>query len=361
MWIGVDNVNINESVGIIYDAFFYCVTYFNRKTLIADPVINIDEHIQLFHYDSLRATTRVPDPPNCLFPLFYYDGRRCCPMTAYFDKYFDYFNDTVDSFYSNLLDKSKFKKFIMMYYFGNDFDDKGLQKLCLCEGETVLKAATILSKKVDITYYTDLFYHFSKLVDIAIEFLRQLTPFIQTYHSKHKAETVETLQKFMVNDIQLLVKKRRLKSDDSHEVQLEKQVYSVCHLNQYIVADFCIDKKYIFILGVDWPRVFSLALNQPHVTMQSVMTALGHPVKVEIVNELRKRDLTISQLARRLHLARTSISRYVQDLLNELVIVRSRKSGPEIYYTLNSTYLRYAKATLDEFLDQAILDSDKAL
>ena len=188
-------------------------------------------------------------------------------------------------------------------------------------------------------------------IDAAIEYFKQLIPFIQTYRSRRKTEALDTLQKFMVNDIQLLVKKRRLKSDDSHEVQLEKQVYSVCHLNQYIVADFCIDKKYIFILG----------LNQPHVTMQSVMTALGHPVKVEIVNELRKRDLTISQLARRLHLARTSISRYVQDLLNELVIVRSRKSGPEIYYTLNSTYLRYAKATFDEFLDQAILDSDKAL
>lgn len=198
-------------------------------------------------------------------------------------------------------------------------------------------------------------------IDAAIEYFKQLIPFIQTYRSRRKTEALDTLQKFMVDDIQLLVKKRRLKSDDSHEVQLEKQVYSVCHLNQYIVADFCIDKKYIFILGVDWPRVFSLALNQPHVTMQSVMTALGHPVKVEIVNELRKRDLTISQLARRLHLARTSISRYVQDLLNELVIVRSRKSGPEIYYTLNSTYLRYAKATFDEFLDQAILDSDKAL
>lgn len=361
MWIGVDNVNINESVGIIYDAFFYCVTYFNRKTLIADPVINIDEHIRLFHYDSLRATTRVPDPPNCLFPLFYYDGRRCCPMTAYFDKYFDYFNDTVDSFYSNLLDKSKFKKFIMMYYFGNDFDDKGLQKLCLCEGETVLKAATILSKKVDITYYTDLFYHFSKLVDIAIEFLRQLTPFIQTYHSKHKAETVETLQKFIAVDNERLVRKSLIKGDEGDIITLENQLYTVCYLNQYIVATFCNVKKYIFILGIDWPILISQALDYHHVTMQSIMNSLGHSTKVEIVNELRKRDLTVSQLSRILHLARTSISRYIVDLLDELVIVKSRKSGPEIYYHLNATYLRYAKDTFNQFLDQAILDADKLL
>ena len=185
MWIGVDNVNINETVGVIRDAIFYCSAYFKRKTVLSDPPINIDENVQLFHYDSLRTIPQVPDPPDCLFPLFYYNGRRCCPMTAYFDKYFDYFNGTVKSFYSKLHNKLRFKKFIMMYYFSNDFDDKGLQKLCLCEGETVLKAATILSKKVDITNYTDLFYHFSKLVDTTIEFLRQLIPFIQTYHSKH--------------------------------------------------------------------------------------------------------------------------------------------------------------------------------
>ena len=198
-------------------------------------------------------------------------------------------------------------------------------------------------------------------IDAAIEYFKQLIPFIQTYRSRRKTEALDTLQKFMVNDIQLLVKKRRLKSDDSHEVQLEKQVYSVCHLNQYIVADFCIDKKYIFILGIDWSMMISKALTYTHVTMQSIMNSLGHPTKVEIVNELRKKDMTISQLARALHLARTSISRYVEDLLDELVIIKSRKSGSEIYYRLNSTYLRYAKNTFDLFLDQSILDADKLL
>ena len=355
-------MNINETVGIIYDTIFYGVAYFNRKSLAMHPdLIGTDERTRFFHYNNLRSTTHVPDPPDCLLPLFYYNNHRCSVLTAYFHKYFNYFSDTLADFYSMLRDKSRFKKFVMDYYFHDTFNEKELQKLCLSEGQTVLRAAEILSQIIEIKYHSALFYHFNEMVDTAVEFLTQLIPFIQTYRSRRKTEALDTLQKFMVDDIQLLVKKRRLKLDDSHEVQLEKQVYSVCHINQYIVADFCIGNKYIFVLGVDWSKVFSHALNPPHVTMQSVMTALGHPVKVEIVNELRKRDLTISQLARRLHLARTSISRYVQDLLNELVIVRSRKSGPEIYYTLNSTYLRYAKATFDEFLDHAILDSDKAL
>ena len=167
----------------------------------------------------------------------------------------------------------------MDYYFHDTFNEKELQKLCLSEGQTVLRAAEILSQIIEIKYHSALFYHFNEMVDTAVEFLTQLIPFIQTYRSRRKTEALDTLQKFMVDDIQLLVKKRRLKLDDSHEVQLEKQVYSVCHINQYIVADFCIGNKYIFVLGVDWSKVFSHALNPPHVTMQSVMTALGHPVK----------------------------------------------------------------------------------
>lgn len=95
--------------------------------------------------------------------------------------------------------------------------------------------------------------------------------------------------------------------------------------------------------------------------MQSIMASMGHSVKIEIINELRKKELTVSQLARHLQLARTSITRYIQDLLDELVITKARKSGPEIYYRLNSIYLRYAKDTIDRYLDEAILDADKLL
>ena len=354
-------MNINESVGVIHDAIFYTIAYFNRKTLAADPAINIDEHIQLCHYDRLRTTVRVPDPPDRLFPLFYYNGRRSCVMTAYFNKNFDYFNDTVDDFYFKLLDKSKFKKFAMNYYFRTEFNDRELQKLCLSDGETVLKAATILSEIVDIKYYTDFFYHFSDLIDAAIEFFTNLLPFIQAYHSHHKTETAEILDRFISVDNQRLVRKSLIKDDEDDNINLENQVYTVCYLNQYIVASYCTNHKYIFILGSDWPVLISQALDYHHVSMQSIMNSLGHSTKVEIVNELRKKDMTISQLARALQLARTSISRYVEDLLDELVIVKSRKSGPEIYYRLNVTYLRYAKDTFNQFLDQVILDADKLL
>ena len=170
---------------------------------------------------------------------------------------------------------------------------------------------------------------------------------------------MNTLQKFIAVDNQPLVRKSLIKGNKADSIKLEDQTYTVCYLNQYIITYYCPNIKYIFVLGIDWHMLISQLLDYHHVTMQSIMSSLGHPTKVEIVNELRKGDMTISQLARALSLARTSISRYIVDLLDELVIIKARKSGPEIYYHLNSTYLRYAKDTFIQFLDQAILDADK--
>lgn len=360
-WSG-SAVYINESVGIIRDAIFYGITFFNRKSLAMHPAsINIDERLRLFHYNNLRSTTHVPDPPDCLRPFFYYNNVRCSVLTAYFDKYFNYFNDTIEDFLTMLQDKSRFKKFVMDYYFHNNFNDKELQRLCLSQGETVIKAAEILSPIIEIKYHSNLFYHFNEMVDTAIEFLTQLIPFIRTYHFKRKAETAETLEKFMLLENQRLARKILFKNVENCAVNFENQVYTVCYINPYIIARFCIDGRHIFILGIDWSMMICKPLDYTHVTMQSIMNSLGHPTKVEIVNLLRKKDMTISQLARAMQLARTSISRYVQDLLDELIIVKSHKLGPEIYYRLNSTYLRYAKNTFDQFLDEAIIDADKLL
>lgn len=363
MWIGGENMKINESVGIIFDAFFYSVAFFNKKALGQyDAPYNMSDQTRLSHYNSFRSTAHVPDPPESLFPLFYYNGHRCCAMTAYLEKYFDYFHGTIDDLYSLLHDKSKFKKFIMAYYFDSYFDDRGLQRLCLAEGETVMKAVAILSETVEIKYYTQMFFHFSDVVNAAIEYLELLIPCIQAYHHKFEAETENVFQEFTSLDNQRIINKGLLHLDDPHAIDLKNQMYSICYLNQYIIFYQSTGRQYLFAIGCDWANVISHALDgYRHVTMKSIMNSLGHPTKVDIINELRKQELTVSQLARILHLARTSISRYVVDLLDEFVIVKSHKAGPEIYYRLNPTYLRYARSAFTEYLDQAILDADKLL
>lgn len=70
-------MKINESLGVIHDAFFYCVAYFNRKTVVEYPSDNgIPEQIYFTNYDNLKTSKNALDPPEILYPLFYYDGKR---------------------------------------------------------------------------------------------------------------------------------------------------------------------------------------------------------------------------------------------------------------------------------------------
>ena len=355
-------MNINESVGVIHDAIFYNVIFFSRKNIFARPV-GLDfyqQEVQLPHYDELKTSKHLPDPPDTFYPFFYFDGIKSCAVTAYLGKYCNGFQLTTETFFSNLLDKSKFKKFVMAYYFADSLNEKELQSLCLANGETVAKALSILSEDRPIKYFTHMFFHFSQLVDQMIELFHQLIPIIEAYHFKHKKDTLNILQKFVSIDNQRLVKKSVLISD-VNTIDLDRQIYAICYLNQSIVKSFSQGDKYIFILGCDWAAYLAHAIDYSHVTMQSIMASMGHSTKIEIIDELRKKDLTISQLAQHLQLARTSISRYIVDLLDELVIIKARNSGPEIYYRLNPIYFQNAKRTIDQYLDETILDINKLL
>ncbi len=355
-------MKINESLGVIHDAFFYCVAYFNRKTVVeysSDNGLSVQSH--LTNYDNLKTSKNALDPPEILYPFFYWDGKRSSVITAYFDQYIDLFYNTIDDFYSILLNISQFKKFVMEYYFGSYFNEKELQKLCLSEGETVVRAVGILSKTVDITRYTYMFFHFRELVSVVVDFFKHIIPLIESYHAKQKNQTLDVIQKFVSGDNERLVRKCLMKSDEGDSIPLKNQTYSVCYLNQHIIKTSSQNRKYIFILGCDCHAYLAHLIDYRHVTMYSITKTIGHPVKIEIINELRKNDLTISQLARHLQLARTSISRYIQDLLDELVIIKARKSGPEIYYHLNVAYFRNARKTITRYLDETILDADTVL
>lgn len=112
--------------------------------------------------------------------------------------------------------------------------------------------------------------------------------------------------------------------------------------------------RYGFLLGCNCCSILLRPVDYSFMSATSVLVSLGHEVKLEILNELQVREMTISQLGRKLNLARTSISRYVEDLVSELVLIKAAKNGPEIYYKINPTYLHRAKFLINEYLDRLI-------
>lgn len=64
--------------------------------------------------------------------------------------------------------------------------------------------------------------------------------------------------------------------------------------------------------------------------------ALAEPVRLQILNALRSRELTVSELVEQTELGQANVSKHLQ-LLHSLRFVTRRKEGLYVYYALADT------------------------
>jgi ArsR family transcriptional regulator len=65
----------------------------------------------------------------------------------------------------------------------------------------------------------------------------------------------------------------------------------------------------------------------------AIFKALGHPVRLSIVETLEKREMCACEIAELFHFDRTTISKHLA-ILRDLHIIEDRKDGLHIYYSL---------------------------
>ena len=350
-------MHINESVGIFYDMIYYNLIYFNRKYIeLKDYGFYYDRDAFFINYDTLRRARNHLDPPPQLFPFFCFYNDRPCVMTEFLQDAFDFFHDTIDSFLAKLSDKASFKRFVYSYYLSDFLEQLSLDEVLRRDGESIGKALALLSKRIDIEQFTYMFYHFNEVINSLVTYLNQLKPFIEAFHSTQKNK-IQVVQDFISEDNQVMVRKCWPDRMDDL-VHFESQTYSVSLLNKYlIVRQRSADKnKHAFLLGYDCCSLLSQIVNYRYITIYSVIKSYGNDTKLEIIRELSKKEMTISQLSRKLHLSRSSIGRYVEDLVEEVAIVRVKKVGADIYLRLNPEYFIQSKSAFINYVDNILLE-----
>lgn len=72
--------------------------------------------------------------------------------------------------------------------------------------------------------------------------------------------------------------------------------------------------------------------------MNAILKALSDPTRREILNMLRKRDLTAGEIADAFDMTKPSISHHL-DILRQANLVVSVKEGQYITYSINTTEL----------------------
>jgi DNA-binding transcriptional ArsR family regulator len=72
--------------------------------------------------------------------------------------------------------------------------------------------------------------------------------------------------------------------------------------------------------------------------VNSLFKALNDTTRREILEMLKKRDLTAGEIANRFNISKPSISHHL-DLLKQAGLVQAMKEGQFIYYSLNTTVM----------------------
>jgi ArsR family transcriptional regulator len=72
--------------------------------------------------------------------------------------------------------------------------------------------------------------------------------------------------------------------------------------------------------------------------MNALFKALNDPTRREILELLKKEDLTAGEIADQFNISKPSISHHL-DLLRQAGLVQSVKEGQYIYYSLNTTVM----------------------
>ena len=348
----------NSRVNVLYDTIYYHITYFNEKTMISImKELFCNDDVSL--YGTLRDNRQIDDPDPALYPFFYWPKDRPSALSQYMSLHFDYFNGTFESFIRSIQTGDTFRRFMFDYFCRVD---PSLDSESALNGnaETISKIVAANSFHGDqLPYVANLFFHFSELVDLLVLRLRKIRPIVEALHRKYRRQVEPILESILTeDDIAILKKWVRI----PNTVNLHEQTFSLCFINPYIIYETSIrcgyEKQYLFIMGyyIKSSKEHFLLWRHKTSTPLNVLITLGHELRYEIIEQLRKRPMTVSQLSQELHIARTSIIRCITILLDETVLLPSTQKGVEKYYELNHEYFSKSNSMLSQYFNRVLTD-----
>lgn len=351
------DIKINHHTGVLYDTIYYNVIFFNQDRVRSQfKVFAEKEEDIFFFYDEMRSSKHHIDPPEKFYPFFYHAVRCPCVMTEYFQIYFDFFTGTATSFFKLFDNNELFKRYCFHFFLGQYADKINIEAAIKGDKKEISKALIALrhhGEQADT--FIDFFYDFEELAQELIKYLRQLHQKINLFHGKRKGLYQEAIELFCSGDNINILKKSYNISD---KVKLPKQIFSVSFLNRYaFLYRYTKDElNYSFVIGHGSHVVVPRFVNYKHLTPVTAGLIYSSELINKIVQALRKKELTITQLSMMFPASRYTVDRLIGILYNDFVIQISQKIGNEKYYKLNPEYFLAIKSVIDQDIDDILLD-----
>ena len=347
-------MTINHYTGVLHDLISYNIFFFNRENSRIRAKVYAERDDDIFvYFDEMRKSKHFLDPPESLYPFFFFDMRTPCVTKEYFHKNFDFFTGTDVTFFNLFKDVNAWKRYVFYFYLEGH---KDINVEAVIAGDAVEISNAILAMRHHgdrAKTFVNLFHNFEQLTEELVKYLKQMHHKINLFHVKRKGLYEEVIERFCSNEnIKILKKSYNIKS----EVKLPKQTFSVCFINQYT---FLYKHKnnasdYSFILGYNSHLVPPRSVNYKFLIPETASLIYTNPLVKDIMMALKKEELTITKLSMKLPISRPTVDRLIGVLYDDFAVHISRTNGNEKYYKLNPEYLLAIKSVIVEDIDDML-------
>ena len=340
---------------IMYDMISYSVIYFNKSTAVEFLKRETgipDEDTLLQAYREFSASCHLEVPPN-VYPFFYFNGTISCPLSKMWSDYFK----TYQQYRQQICNIHAFKSFIIKYFFENLVGEEDTEKIIKGDGETIARSLSLLTVSLHldanlVPIFSNICYHFADLVKSLLAYLDRLQVILRQYHVKRMPQSNRILREFFSNEDQQNLFRKSYELEEN--IRLKEQVYSICYIQPYVQTFSTRDKReYVFLFGYLMLHCIEDRIHYGYINAVHALQVFGKVYTHDVLECLKSGNKTISQIARIMHISRTSISRLIYVLADELVLKSYKK---EIYYELNYEYLKHARTKIIRYLDELLLN-----
>ncbi|MDR2530714.1 MAG: helix-turn-helix domain-containing protein [Oscillospiraceae bacterium] len=337
--------------GLLYDAISYGLIYFNHN-IVKQRKRNAANESPLMFFDKFHIGKRKIEPPQTLYPFFWFNNRRATLMYSYFSQFFNFDCPDVPGFLATLKTR-EFRSFCVNYYLAPFASKLNLERVAAGDPAECIRAIACLADQVtELTSFVDFFVDFDSLASELEYFLAESYRRLEGFH-KGYSELVKDLRRELEVSGDAI---KRMQNIDANHSMLHDS-YTIHLMEHSVVFALRIgEDRYIFCMGASSRRTITHWGGYYDITMQSFGNSFGNEFMYKIIQELRKGDDTITMLSKKLYISRSTIDRCMSRLYDELIVRIAKKVGTEIYYALDPDYFVVARERILNEIDSILSD-----
>ncbi len=342
--------------GIMYDVISYSVIYFNRDSYNNVKTYYSDKSVDTFkYYDIFRQGKRRLDPPDFLYPFFYFfsDTKKHFTnfslLQSYFLNSYNFLSFELSDFLASIRTPA-FKLFCINYYFKNYTDRLSIDGLMAGSVDDCMQAMAILHKHGEnLQYFHQLIRSFDSLVVPLTEYLENCYARMSSLYAQFGQSLFDEVYTNYLKNTDVINKAQNLTQDELEHIEFYT-FHLIDHLMLFPHKPYNSHSAMFFFGVSSLENVLGWA-NYSNIDVFSFCSAFGNEIKKDIIMQLAEKEQTISQLASALFTSRSTINRYVVSLYENLVIQISKKIGTETYYSLNPRYFVIVRKKVEDIFD----------